>query len=96
MMQSSEVNSVFGDFKIYTTDNRGFTPEELAERALDKIIFVGKDANPLLKEQALAFKENIRSVLVHYLKQAVQSDRTTVANKLREAGHPELVKFLND
>jgi hypothetical protein len=96
MMQSSEVTTLFGDFKIYTTDNRGFTPEELADMALEKIIFVGKDANPLLKDQAIAFKENIRGVLIHYLNQAIQSDRTTVANKLRDAGHPELIKLLND
>jgi hypothetical protein len=95
-MQSSEVTTLFGDFKIYTTDNRGFTPEELADMALEKIIFVGKDANPLLKDQAIAFKENIRGVLIHYLNQAIQSDRTTLSNKLREAGHPELIKLLND
>lgn len=85
-----------GEFKldIHTTQGRGHTPEELANFALDKIMYVSKDANPLIKDQAEAFKEHIRVVLVKYLKQAVKSDRTTLANKLREAGHSELIKLL--
>lgn len=83
-----------GNVLVQTTSGRGFTPEEIAERALDKIIYVGKDANPLIRDQAEAFRENIRHVLVHYLKEAVQSDRTTIANRLREAGYPELINIL--
>jgi hypothetical protein len=30
------------------------------------------------------------------LKEAVEQDRITVANKLREAGHPELVHLLGE
>lgn len=83
-----------GEVKVITTSGRGFTPEELADRALDKIMYVSKDANPLIRDQAEAFKHYIREVLVKYLKQAVQSDRTTIANKLREAAHSELIKLL--
>ena len=93
-MLSVQTGTQLGSIQVMTTQGRGFTPEEIAERALDKIIYVGKDANPLIKDQAEAFKENIRHVLVHYLKEAVQSDRTTIANRLREAGHPELINLL--
>ena len=82
------------NFEVHTTQGRGHTPEELADFAMDKIMYVSKDANPLIKEQAEAFKGYIRQVLVQYLKQAVQSDRTTLANKLREAGHSDLIKIL--
>lgn len=85
-----------GSVIIQSTENRGFTPEEIANRALDKIMYVGKDAHPLIRDQAEAFRENIRHVLVFYLKEAVKSDRTTLANRLREAGHPELIKLLNE
>lgn len=84
-----------GDVVVHTTNNRGFTPEEIAERALDKIIYVGSSSHPAIREQAEAFRENIRHVLVFYLKEAVKSDRTTLANRLREAGHPELTTILN-
>ena len=82
------------DFKVHTTQGRGHTPEELADFALDKIMYVSKDANPLIRDQAEAFKGYIRQVLIQYLKQAVQSDRTTLANRLREAGHSDLIKIL--
>ena len=85
-----------GDFKVevHTTQYRGHTPEEIANFALEKIMYVSKNANPLIREQAEAFKEHIRAVLVKYLKQAVKSDRTTLANRLREAGHSELITLL--
>ena len=85
-----------GSVAIHSTIGRGFTPEEVAERALDKIIYVGSDSHPAIRDQAEAFKQNIRQVLVFYMKEAIKSDRTTLANRLREAGHPELVKLLNE
>jgi len=85
-----------GDVLIQSTSGRGFTPEELAEQALDKIVYVGSKSHPVIREQAEAFKNNLRLVLVQYLHQAVRSDRTTIANRLREAGHPELTILLKD
>ena len=87
-------NILEGDVAVLTTEGRGFTPDEIADRALAKIMYVSKDANPLIRDQAEAFKESIRETLVFYLKQAVQSDRTTLANRLREAGHSDLIKLL--
>jgi hypothetical protein len=83
-----------GVFKVETADHRGWTPEELAERALDRIIYVGSNSHPAIREQAEAFRSNIRAVLLSYLNEAVQSERTTLAARFQEAGHPELVKLL--
>jgi len=82
------------DYDVMTTSYQGMTVEQIAEMALAKIIYVGKDANPLLKEQALAYKDNIRHVLIQYMKKAIKSNHTTTANKLRKAGHSELTKIL--
>lgn len=82
------------DYDVITTSYGGMTPEQVAELALAKIIYVGNDANPLLKEQALAYKDSIRQVLVYYMRQAIKSNHTTIANKLHEAGHSELTKLL--
>jgi hypothetical protein len=84
-----------GSVVVMTTNNRGFTPEEVAERALDKIIYVGGNSHPFIREQAEAFRENIRQILVFYMNEAINSDRTTIAARLREAGHPELIKLLD-
>ena len=90
-----QVNGILGgDIKILSTHNRGFTPEEIAERAIDKIIYVGKDSHETIRAQAEAYKSHIKGVVLFYLKEAIKSDRTTLANRLRDAGHPELTKIL--
>jgi hypothetical protein len=81
---------------VFTKDHGGFTPEELADRALDKIIQVGDQSHPLVRDQAIAFRNHIRGVLVFYMNEAVKFDRVTLAHKLREAGHPELIKLLDE
>jgi hypothetical protein len=84
-----------GDVMVMATEGRGFTPEEIAERALDKIIYVGAQAHPAIREQAEAFRENIRGVLVYYLHEAVRSHNVTLVNKFKQAGHPELIPILD-
>lgn len=79
---------------VATTSNRGFTPEELAEQAVNKIVYVGSNSHPAIREQAEAFKAAVQDVVLMYLRQAVQSHKTTVANRLTAAGHPELVQLL--
>jgi hypothetical protein len=74
--------------------HRGFTPDELAEQALNKIIYVGDQSHPAIRDQANAYRDHIRAVLTFYMQRAIQSNNTTLANRLREAGHPELVKLL--
>ena len=84
------------DFKVevHTTQNRGFTPEEIAERCADKIISVSDGAHPAIQAQARAFKKRIVQLVGLYLREAVKSDRTTVYNALTDAGHPELAELI--
>jgi hypothetical protein len=84
-----------GSVMVMSTEGRGFTPEEIADRALDKIIYVGSNAHPAIREQAEAFRESIRGVLVYYLNEAVRSHNVTLVNKFMQAGHPELVPILD-
>lgn len=91
---SAQTNIEIGEVSIVTTSGRGFTPEEVAERALDKIIFVSESAAGPIRDQALAYRNALRKVLIHYMEEAVRSDRTTVANILTQAGHPELVHLV--
>ena len=83
-----------GSFLVKTTHERGFTPEEISEDLLDKLIYVSMDAHPTIREQALAFKERIRPVIVHYMKQAVRSDRTTLAAQLSKQGHHDMAEII--
>ena len=81
---------------VVTTQDRGWDAEELAQRAVDKIIFVGDQSHPAVQAQARAFKVQVKHVVAFYLKEAVEQDRATIAQRLREAGHPELVHLLGE
>jgi len=84
------------DFKVevHTTKNRGFTPEEIAARCATRIISISDQANPVLQQQAHAFKDQMQAVIAGYIKEAVQSDRTTVFNALNDAGEPKLAELI--
>ena len=38
---------------VFTTTDRGHSPEEMAEMALNKIMSVWEDAPPVIREQAM-------------------------------------------
>tara|TARA_R100000278_G_C5467038_1_gene163051 strand:+ start:914 stop:1207 length:294 start_codon:yes stop_codon:yes gene_type:complete len=84
------------DFKIdvKTTENKGHSIEELAERCTDKIISISDHAQPEVKEQAYAFKKHIKQFIEVYMQQAVKSDRTTVYNAIINAGQPKLAELI--
>jgi hypothetical protein len=79
---------------VKTTDNRGFTADELAEQCVQKIISVSDDAHPGLRDQARAFSKHIEKLVAFYMRQAIRSDRTTVYNALKDAGHPDLAELI--
>jgi hypothetical protein len=81
---------------VQTSNNRGFTPEEIASRCADKIVSFSDTSHPAIRAQAKAFKDQIEKVLAFYMREAVKSDRTTVYNALMDAGHPELAKMIRN
>ncbi len=91
---NAQNKSEIGLIQIATVDYRGFTPEELADRALDKIIQIGDQSHPVIRDQAVAFREHIRGILVFYMNEAVKFDRVTIAQKLKDSGHAELINLL--
>ena len=93
-MLSASGGALLGDIKAMRVSGRGFTPEELAENALDRIISISSSADPVIRQQAEAFREHIRAVLISYGRQCVKSNHTTISNRLRDAGHPELTQLL--
>ena len=80
--------------EVNTTDNRGFTPDELAEQCISKIISVSDTAPPAIRDQANAFSRHIETLVAYYMRQAIHSDRTSVYNALKDAGHPELAELI--
>lgn len=95
MIKTADTGVLLGGVvSVNTTHNRGLNPEEIAARAADKIVSVGANSHPVIRDQAQAFKEHIRLVVEFYIKEAVRNDRATLAVRLRDAGYPDLVTLL--
>jgi hypothetical protein len=50
------------------------SPEEWAQLAADKIVYVGNQTEGPIRDQALAYKEKIKKVVAYYIQQAVLSN----------------------
>ena len=48
---------------VRTTTGRGFTPEELATQAAERIVSVSDTAHPAIRDQAIAFKATIEKLV---------------------------------
>ena len=79
---------------IQTTDNRGQTPEEVAERCVNKLIGISNYAHPAIKEQAHAYRKEMEKIIAIYMRQAIKSDRTTVYNAIKDSGNPKLAEYI--
>jgi len=80
--------------KVMTTDGRGLNPHELGHLLLDKVFYVSADAPPSVREQAVAYRNKLYAVFVHYLAQAQKSQNTTIYHALMEAGLPEAAELV--
>ena len=88
------VDSSIGDVVVKTTEHRGLSPEELAERAVEQIVSVSSSVDPIVRQQAEAFKNRIYHVVLGIIKQAIKSDRTTLVNEFIQQGHPDIADIL--
>jgi hypothetical protein len=93
-MMSETVGTSTGTVKVVATEGRGHTAEELADLAVDRIMGVSKDAHPTIRQQAEAFKENIRAVVTYYIRKGQQSERTTLYNLFRNQGHEDMAEII--
>tara|TARA_R100001163_G_C5061018_1_gene197910 strand:+ start:1848 stop:2114 length:267 start_codon:yes stop_codon:yes gene_type:complete len=75
-----------GKVDVMTTSNRGHTPEEIAALALKRIFSASNNG--------AIDREAVHQILVLYMKKAIQSDRTTVYNKLNNAGLKDAAEII--
>ena len=72
-----------GQVLVQTTDHRGHTVEEIAERALNRIIRVDS-------------REALHYWLVKYLREAQEAERQSLCKKLNEQGYAEIAHLIGD
>ncbi len=88
------VKSNMGDVVVKTTESRGLSPEELAERAVEQIVGISASVDPVVRQQAEAFKSQIQQIVLYYMKQSAKSERTTIYNLLLNAGEASLAEHI--
>jgi len=95
-MISTEALQAAPEFNVQveTVSHRGFTPEEIAERCVNKIISVSDSAHPAIREQANAFRKQLVTLVAFYIREGIKSDRTTIYNELCNAGQPKLAELI--
>jgi hypothetical protein len=93
-MFTDEIGANISSVKVVTTNNTGLGVDHWADRATDHIISISADAPPAIREQAEAFKENVRSVMTYYIKQAILSERTTICGTLSSQGHNDMAEII--
>ena len=93
-MFTVDIKPTIGDVTVQTTNNKGLSPEYWTERIIKRLISISENATPEVKAQAEAFKDNMTQVVLLYLKQAIASDRATVAGLLEKQGHKDMADII--
>lgn len=79
---------------MVSAPNTGLSPADLAKLLTDKIVFVGPDVPPAIRDQAIAFQDRVLAVSQHYLMQMERSARTTMIGQLEQAGEFRAAEIL--
>ena len=93
-METDSFTISIGDLGVKTTENRGHTPEEVAEMATQKIISVSDTAPPQIKAQAHAFKNKCHLIITHYIQEAIKNHMCTISNQLEAQGNKDLAEII--
>jgi hypothetical protein len=93
-MLSVDTDINVGSVIVETTENKGLSPEYWTERILERLVSISEGADPMVKAQAEAFRDSIKQVVLMYIKQAIASDRSTVAGLLDKQGHRDMADII--
>lgn len=85
-----------GQVAVHTTENKGHDPEFWAAQATKKICEVSMEAPEHVKQQAIAFQNQVYTVILYTIKNAIKSQNTTNANLLEKQGHSDMAKILKE
>jgi len=64
-----------GNVEVHTSSDGGHPPEFWAERIVARLMTVAETAPQPIRDQALAFRDQMKEVVLTGLKQAIESDR---------------------
>jgi|TARA_Y100000114_G_C11565478_1_gene233846 hypothetical protein len=79
---------------VFSSNDGGLSTEQIAQLSLDRLLLVADNAPPVIKEQAEAFKENLRIVLFQTIELSRREERATIAHKMSKAGQKEMADLV--
>ena len=95
-MMKDDVGFKLGTVMVSTTENKGHDPEFWAEQITNKIVGISSNAAPHIKQQAEAFRQDVYQIILQGVKNAIKSDRVTLANLLRQSGHADMADIMKE
>jgi len=75
---------------VTTTSNKGHDPDFWAQTIADRVVSVGGNCHPVIAQQAEEFKDTA----LHYIKEAIKSDRTTLTAEFERQGHKDMADII--
>jgi hypothetical protein len=93
-MPGGLATSEIGNALVFTSNNGGHSPEQVAEMALNKIMQVSDTAPPVIRDQAFAHRERLKEVLVFYMSKMARSERTTIWALMKQQGHDDMAEII--
>lgn len=83
-----------GTVQTSVTHGRGLNADEITDMLMAKLLHVADSAPMPIREQASAFRADIRRVVLHYVAQAQKSQNTTVYNHLMQGGYSDAAELV--
>jgi|TARA_R110000823_G_scaffold298504_1_gene418881 hypothetical protein len=93
-MLQANGSSDIGNVMVYTSNNSGHSPEQLADMALNKIMIVSENAPPVIRDQAIAHRDKLKEILIYYMKSMALSERTTIWALMKKQGHEDIAEII--
>ncbi len=85
-----------GQVMVSTTDNRGHDVEFWAKETTKKILGISEEAEPHIRLQAEAFRNQVYTLILMGRKNAIASDRVTIRGLLASQGHEDMAKIIKE
>lgn len=70
---NEKITSDIGLIKVVTAKAGAHPPEFFAKQAIDRVMMIADTAPQPIKDQAIAFKESMYSIMLYYVKEAMKS-----------------------
>lgn len=95
-MIDDQIGFQLGQVMVSTTDNKGHDVEFWAAQTTKKIVGISEEADPHIRLQAEAFRNQVYTLILLGMKSAIASDRVTLTGLLTAQGHEDMAKIIKE